>query len=81
MAEVLVPISNHLFSSSDLDAQVSRIPLEPGFTGGAMAAVDNEGVRVALLYTRKDGHIRIKGAYEHDWRGDDKIAGEILFRW
>jgi len=36
---------------------------------------------VAVLYTRKDGHIRVRGAYEHDWSGDDKIAGDILFRW
>jgi len=81
MADVLVPVGRHLFSPIDLEAQVSRIPLEPQFQGGALAAVDNEGVRVAMLYTRKDGQIRIRAAYEHDWSGDDKIAGDILFRW
>lgn len=81
MADVLVPVGRHLFSPTDLDAQISRIPLEPQFTGGILAAVDSEGARVGLIYTRKDGHIRIRGAYEHDWSGDDKIAGDILFRW
>ena len=81
MADVLVPVGRHLFSPVDLDAQVSRIPLEPQYQGGILAAVDNDGVRVDLIYTNHEGHVRIRGAYEHDWSGDDKIAGDILFRW
>ena len=85
MADVLVPIGNHLFAPDQLQAALDRaIPkadLEPGQHGAATAAIDAEGVKVALIFTSKDDHWRVRGAYEHDWSGNSKVAGDILYKF
>lgn len=81
MADALVPVGRHFFSPADLQRQLDRIPLDEAHQGGALAGIDSEGVNVALLYTRRDGKIRVRGAYSHDWSGDDKIAGDVLWRF
>jgi hypothetical protein len=85
MNGVLVPVSNHLFSpealQAALDKAIPQADLGPGQHGAATAAIDSDGVKVALLFTSKDDHWRIRGAYEHDWSGDNRGAGDILYKF
>lgn len=85
MPDVLVPVSNHLFSpdalQKALDKAIPKMDLAPGQQGGAVAAIDSEGVKVALMFTSKDSHWRVRGAYERDWTGEQKVAGDILYRF
>jgi len=85
MAEILVPVSNHLFSpdalQKALDKAIPKMDLQPGQQGGAIAAIDSEGLTVALVFTSKDSHWRVRGAYERDWSGDNRVAGDILYRF
>lgn len=85
MAEVLVPVGNHLFSpsalQSALDKAIPHANLAPGQQGAAVATVDSEGLKVALIFTSKDDHWRVRGAYERDWAGQSKVAGDILYKF
>jgi hypothetical protein len=85
MPEVLVPVGRHLFSpdalQAALDKAIPQTALEPGQHGAAAAAIDAEGVKVAVIFTSKDDHWRVRGAYEHDWFGGEKVAGDILYRF
>ena len=85
MADVLTPVGTHFFSPDQLQAALDRaIPaadIGPGQRGAAAAAVDSDGVKVAIIFTPAGDHWRIRGAYAHDWSGDNKVAGDILYRF
>lgn len=85
MPQVLVPINNHMFSpdalQKALDKAIPKMDLQPGQQGGAIAAIDSEGIKVALVFTSKDSHWRVRGAFERDWSGDHRVAGDILFKF
>lgn len=85
MPSVLVPVGTHLFTpdalQKALDAAIPAAALQPGQHGAAVAAVDSTGAKVAMIFTTRDEHWRIRAAYSHDWAGDDKVAGDILYRF
>ena len=85
MPDVLVPVGRHLFSpaalQSALDKAIPKMELAPGQQGGALAAIDSDGIKVALIFTSKDQHWRVRGAFERDWTGEQKVAGDILFKF
>lgn len=82
---ILVPVGTHLFSpdalQSALDRAIPQASLEPGQHGAAAAAVDAEGVKVAVIFTSHDDHWRVRGAYARDWSGTQTVAGDILYRF
>ena len=84
MSDLLVPVGRHFFTPQDLTRMVATLPPDlsaPGSQGGALAGVDQDGVHVAVLFTPKQGRVVIRGAFEHDWTGDNKVAGDVLFRF
>lgn len=82
MPDYLIPVGTHFFTPVALDAALSRaIPSDVGPNGGASIALDTDGVKVALIWTSHDQKIRIRGAYSHGLDGQDKVAGDVLFRF
>lgn len=85
MPEIRVPVGTHFFTpealQKSLDAAIKQSDLGPNNHGGAVAAVDAEGVKVAVLFTSKDDHWRVRGAYTHDWGGNNTVAGDLLYRF
>ena len=84
MPDIQIPVGRHLFTPDALEKALKIIPqetLQPGQHGAAVAAVDEDGVKVALIFTSKDDKWRVRGAYERDWTGDNRIAGDILYRF
>ena len=64
-----------------LDTAIPKMDLQPGQQGGAIAAIDSDGIKVALMFTSKDDHWRVRGAFERNWSGEQKVAGDILFKF
>jgi hypothetical protein len=84
MSDIQIPVGRHLFSPDALEKALKAIPhetLEPGQHGAALATVDADGVKVALIFTSTDNKWRVRGAYERDWTGDNRVAGDILYRF
>lgn len=84
MPDIQIPVGRHLFTPDALEKALKIIPqetLQPGQHGAAVAAVDEDGVKVALIFTSTDDKWRVRGAYERDWSGDNRIAGDILYRF
>jgi hypothetical protein len=84
MPDVLTPVGTHFFSPDQLQAALARTIPETdmdGHRGAAAAAIDADGVKVALVFTNSGGTLRIRTAYAHDWSGDNKVAGDILYRF
>jgi hypothetical protein len=82
--DIQIPIGRHLFTPEALAKALTVIPQEtlaPGQHGAALATVDADGVKVALLFTSKDSRWRVRGAYERDWTSDNRVAGDILYRF
>lgn len=78
-----VPIGDHLFTPEALQKVLTdTIPTIPeGKTHAAAAAIDANGARVGLIIGTKDGHWQAKTAFEHDWSGDNKVTGSVLYSW
>lgn len=85
MSDVQIPISGHFFTPQALQTALDRaIPaadLGPDHHGAAVAAIDSEGVKTALIFTSKDDKWRVRAAWGHDWSGNDTAAGDILYRF
>lgn len=85
MPGILVPVGSHFFTPDALQMALNKaIPqseLGPGHHGAATAAVDADGVKVAVIFTSNDDHWRVRTAYTHDWSGDQKVAGDILYKF
>ena len=57
MPDIQIPVGRHLFTPDALERALKIIPPEtlgPGQHGAAIAAVDEEGVKVALIFTSTD---------------------------
>lgn len=84
MPDVQIPVGRHLFTPDALEKALKAVPqstLEPGQHGAALATVDTDGVKVALIFTSTNNKWRVRGAYERDWTGEQKVAGDILYRF
>lgn len=81
MPDVLVPVGRHFFTPQQLNEAVARIQPNAQYHGGLLATVDSDGAKVALMWTNKDGNLAIRTAYAHDWTGEDKVAGDVLWRF
>lgn len=85
MADVRVPIGTHFFTpdalQKALDKAVPSADLSDGHHGAAVATLDAEGAKVALIFTSRDDHWRIRTAYAWDWTGEHTLAGDILYRF
>lgn len=83
MPDMLIPVGTHFFTKDALDQAISKaLPAgDVGSSGGASVGVDSEGVKVAVLWTSHDDHVRIRGAFTHGFDGDNSVAGDVLFRF
>ena len=47
-----------------------------------VGAITSDGIKAALVFRRHTtfGEWRLEAAFEHDWPGDNKVAGQILFK-
>jgi len=84
MPDIQIPVGRHLFTPDALERALKVIPqdtLQDGQHGAALATVDADGVKVALIFTSTDNKWRVRGAYERDWSGDNRVAGDILYRF
>jgi len=83
MADVLVPVGRHLFQPADLQKALSVInPIDAGRHGiGAKAAIDTDGVKVALLYSVKNGAIVARGAVAYEWGTGYKVGADLTLKF
>lgn len=83
MGTFTIPIGNHLFTPDQLQKVLTEtIPkVPPGHSSAVAAAVDASGAKVGLIIGSSDGHWQAKAALEHDWGGDNKVAGSVLYSW
>ncbi len=80
----MIALDGHPFAAAALQQyvdQAASVPLAPGKIGVMTAAVDNNGVKVALIFTRKDGDLKFAAALAHDWTGDTRfgVSGSYSF--
>jgi len=68
----MIALNGHPFQAAALAQYVDQASLQiaPGKIGVVTAAVDNNGVKVALIFTRDDGNLKFQLALAHDWSGD-----------
>ncbi len=86
MATVLIPVGTHFFTPAALEKALANVPLDlgPNRHGAAVATVDNEGAKVALIYTSTSGNIRLRTAYSYDWSGEKPlhtVGADVLWRF
>lgn len=76
--DVLVPVGSHFFTAQALQKALDEtLPKLPdGKTIALAGALDNEGVKVAVVFQRESAEFNwtAKAAFEHEWTGDDKIG-------
>lgn len=80
----LVVVGRHFLSNSDLTHYLEAIkPEDVGPKGfGAKAALDNEGVRILLLWSIRDGGPVARGAFAFDWSEGWKLGADVsLFKF
>ena len=84
MPDVLVPVGRHLFQPADLQKALSVInpKSDTGLRGfGAKAAIDTDGVKVALLYSVKNGAIVARGAWAYEWGEGVKVGADLTLKF
>lgn len=81
MADALVPIGRHFFTPSDIERLAATIPPDTTATVIGKAAIDTEGVRVAVLFTPKGGHFVARAAWEYDWDEGQKVGADLTFKF
>lgn len=69
----MISLSGHPFTGAALQQYVDQATaqIEPGKIGIVKAAVDSDGVKVALIFTREDGDLKFQLAVSHDWSGSN----------
>lgn len=68
MSEVLVPVGRHFFTPDYITKMAATIkPEDIGEHGAVKFGVDNEGAKVAVIFTPKHGNVAIRTAYAYDW--------------
>jgi hypothetical protein len=74
-----------VFEASRLDRIVGDIipaTVPAGHTNAIVGTLDGNGVKVGAVFTLgADQRWAFKGAYEHQWTGDNSEAGQVIFSW
>lgn len=82
MPDILIPVGRHLFQPADLEKALSVItPQDTGPHGiGARAAIDTDGVKVALVYSVKDGAIVARTAFAYEWGQGYTVGADLSIK-
>ena len=71
----MIALNGHPFQPAALAQYVDQATaqIDPGKHNIVVAAVDNHGVRVALIFSHdtEEGNLRFQLALAHDWSGDN----------
>lgn len=70
-----------LFSPQQLDEVVKKtlVDVPSDHRIAMVATVDMRGIPIAVQFTSTDGHWKIRGAFEHDWNGDNSVGASVMF--
>lgn len=66
-----------ILSEDALRKAVEKLP--PDHSLALVGTVDAKGARVAVVMKKEGSHWELRGAYEHDWSGDNRVSATILF--
>lgn len=83
MTDVLVPVNGHLFSAAALQqyADEAASDLPPEKRGILKFGLDADGVKVAIVFTLKEGALKLHTAFAVDLSGHPSVGvgGSISF--
>jgi hypothetical protein len=74
----------NIFSPEQLDKVIKEtIPAElpANHTNAIVGTVDKDGAKVAAHFAFKEDRWILEGAYQHDWHGDDRAGGRVIYSW
>lgn len=80
MPETLLPLGRHLFPPSYIDKLAAGLVPDPKFHVNGRAALDDEGVKVAVLFSWKEGRVVARTAIAYDWDDGLGVGADVTFK-
>lgn len=68
-----------IFDQSDLDRRLAKL-IPKGDNNAIVFDMDLHGAKFAA-HVEKGTHWTLQGVYEHDWSGEDSLAGQVIYHW
>lgn len=80
MPDVLVPVGRHLFTPDQLNKLAATVQPDGKHKVVGRAALDNEGTRVAVLFSFKEDRIVARTALGYDWDDGLGFGADLTFK-
>lgn len=72
----MISLNGYPFQPAALALAVDQAQreIQPGDRWLLKAAVDHDGVRVFLVFSKEGGDLKFETAFQHDWTGSNRFA-------